>query len=270
MLLGNELSNVFISNILAHFYQGLHLSPAWVTLLNLVTVMPIIMILGEITPKVIGAKANLAITNIVLTPFWWFYKISFPIRFLLESTVNLLTKGLRRKQVQEEDSIKEEDIRALLDEGKKKGAIHSVEQDIIENVFEIDDDKVIELATPLRECFTVHQETTPKEVIDRLGNEFYARIPVLGDRPDQVVGVLYAKDLLNFINREELEMRVRHLMKEPLFVDAGMRAEVLFRRFRQMKKHIAVVQDKQGKSLAVITMEDILEQMFGELWEEGS
>jgi putative hemolysin len=269
VLLGNELTNVLISNLIAGFYESLELSPLWVTLLNLLTVMPVIMIFGEITPKVIGAKANLTVANLCLPPLWWFYKISFPVRFFLENTVEFLTRPLRRRQPVKEENIKEEDIRALLEDGKRKGAIHSVEQDIIENLFEIDDDKVIDLATPLRECVTAKLDESPKAVIDRLGRDFYARVPVWGDKPDQIVGILYAKDLLNYLNRDEHEMKIRSLMKEPLFVEPGMKAEVLFRRFRQMKRHIAIVEDKAGRSVAVITMEDILEQMFGELWADS-
>jgi putative hemolysin len=268
VLLGSELANMLISHLLAIFYEGLHLSPIMETVVNLLTAIPVILILGEVTPKVLGAKANLSFLALFLSPFWWFYKLSFPLRFLIENSVNLLTRPIRRRNPPIDDQVKEDDILVLLDEGKRKGAIHSVEQDIIENLFEIDDDNVIELATPLRECFTAHQDDNPKTVIDRLKKNFHNRIPVMGDRPDKVIGILYAKDLLNYITRDEQEMRVRDLMKDPLVVEPQMKAEALFRRLRQMKRHIAVIEDKSGRALAVITMEDLLEQMFGELWEE--
>ena len=270
VLLGNELANVFLSNLFASFYGSFHLSPAWTTVLNLLTVMPIIMIFGEITPKVIGAKANMLVANWFIAPFWWFYRVSFPVRFLVEHAVDFLTRGIRRRSEAEEELIREEDIRMLLEDGKRKGVIHSVEQDIIENLFEIDDDKVIDLGTPLHECFTVHQDESPKGVIEKLERNFYARIPVLSAEKDKVVGILYAKDLLNYLNRDEKEMKVRDLMKEPITVAPKMKAEVLFRRFRQLKRHIAVIEAENGTSLGVITMEDILEQMFGELWEDES
>lgn len=269
VLLGNELTNVLISNLLAGFYESWDLPPFWVTVLNLVTVLPVIMVLGEITPKILAAKMPVRLSAFLIPPLWWFYKLSFPVRFLLETTVNVITKPIRRRAGERpEPQIKEDDLLHMLEEGKKKGAIHSVEQDIIENLFEIDDDSVIELATPIQECFVVHQNDSPKAVIDRLGERFRARIPVRGDNPEEIIGILYAKDLLNYINRDEQEMTVRNLMKEPLFVEPQMKVETLFRRFRQMKRHIAIIENKAGRALAVITMEDILEQMFGELWEE--
>jgi putative hemolysin len=266
-LLGNELANVLFSHLTAMFYESLALTELQVTAMNILTVMPIIVIAGEITPKVIGAKANLTVLRFGLPFFWWFYKLSFPVRFLLENCVNFLTRPIRKRQPLKEETVKEEDILLLLDEGKKKGAIHSVEQDIIENLFEIDDDKVIDLATPLHEFFTVRVDDTPQQVIERLKKRFFSRIPVVGDETNRVVGILYAKDLLTYINRDESEMLVRDLMKDPLVVEAKLKAEVLFRRFRQLKRHIAVIEDSHGRALGVITMEDLLEQMFGELWE---
>lgn len=267
VLLGNELTNVFISNLIAHYYDGLELSPTYVTIFNLLTVMPVIMIFGEITPKVLGAKANMALMPVLLPPLWWFYKISFPLRFILENVTNFITKPIRKRSNKASDQIKEEDIKMLLEDGKKKGAIRGKEQEMIQNVFEIDDDAVIELATPLKDCLVVHQDDSPKSVIEKLNNNFFARIPVRGDKFDQIIGIVYAKDLLNYINRDEQEMKVRDLMKEPLFVDSNMKVEVLFRRLRQMKRHIAIIEDKQGRALGVVTMEDILDQLFGELWE---
>src|SRR5262249_55350594 len=151
-------ANVLLSHLTTKFYEGRDIRAWQVTALNLLTVIPITLVLGEITPKVIGAKANLSFLSICLSPFWWFYRFSFPLRFLIEHSVNFLTRPLRKRIPRKEESLKEDDILALLDEGKKKGAIHSMEQDIIENVFEIDDDKVIELSTPLSDCMTVSQE----------------------------------------------------------------------------------------------------------------
>ena len=268
VLLGNECANLLTSNLLTSFYESYHFSPLAITVINLITVMPIILILGEITPKIIAAKSNMIVVQFLFPTLWFFYRISLPIRFVLESIVNFLTKGVRKINKKSEN-IREDDIRVLLEDGKKKGAFHSVEQDMIENVFEIDDDKVIELATPTRELFTVDQEENPKNIINRLKTNFHARIPVRSGSSENIVGVLYAKDLLAHLNRDDKDVKIKHLMKEPIFVEPTMKADALFRRFRQMKVHIAIVADSHGKALGAITMEDLLEQMFGELWGES-
>lgn len=268
VLLGNEVTNVLISSLLASYYENLHLSPGIVTIVNLLTVIPLIMIFGEITPKVIAAKANTTILQYMLSPLWWFFRFSFPVRFLLESFVNFITRPLKKVNRSHNDQIGEEDIKILLEDGKRKGAIHSLEQSIIEGIFDIDDDHVGELATPLSDCLTVGQDESPKSVIQRINQDFSSRIPVWDEARRKIVGILYAKDLLKFIDRDEQELQVRDLMKEPLFVTSKMKNEVLFRRFRQMKRHIAIVEDIKGNPVAAVTMEDILEQMFGELWKE--
>ena len=182
--------------------------------------------------------------------------------------MDVLTKNIR-KHGPANDQIDEEDFLILVEDGKNKGAIHSSEQDLIENVFELDDDRVVDLATPIGECFTVRQEDTAGDVIERLKKGFAPRIPVLGNGPKEVVGMLYAKDLLNHIHIDKSTTPIRQIMKPPLIIDSGMKAEALFRRFRQMKVHIAITEDFSRNETYVITMEDILEQMFGELWEEA-
>ncbi len=268
VLLGNECANVTISNLMAKYFQGLHLSPAATTTLNLCTVIPLFIFFGEITPKIFAAKSSLSTGQFVIRPLWFFYKLSFPVRFVIENIVDYLTKNIR-KHSPAHDQIDEEDFLILVEEGRSKGAIHSSEQELIENVFELDDDRVIDIATPVTEFFSVRQDDTAGQVIERLKKNFAPRIPVLGTTPKDVVGILYAKDLLNHLHLEQASTPIRQLMKAPLVVESGMKAEALFRRFRQTKVHIAITEERTKNETYVITMEDILEQMFGELWEEA-
>jgi putative hemolysin len=266
VLIGNEFINILISHLMANFYDKSVKSAVYAAVINVGTVVPLILIFGEITPKILAAKTNLK-TSVFVTPLLWiFYRITLPIRWVLESIVNLLTIGFRKSG--EERNINEEDFLSLVEEGKSKGVIHASEQELIENIFEIDDDNVLELSTPLSEMVTVNDNTDILEVFKDLKKRFAPRIPVWSQHPSQVVGILYVKDLLNLIQREPTGVKVKHIMKSPLFVEPSMRAEALFKRFRQLKVHIAIIEDKSGRSLAAITMEDILEQMFGELWEE--
>ncbi|NUM89212.1 MAG: DUF21 domain-containing protein [Bdellovibrionales bacterium] len=221
-LLGNELANVFISHIMANYWETTALPSGWVTLLNLCTVVPLIVFFGEITPKVVAAKAPYGTGQFVVNPLWLFYKFSFPIRFLIENVVEILTRSLRKRHPVD-DQIDEEDFLHLVEEGKHKGAIHSSEQELIENVFDLDDDRAMDLATPLQEFFTAKNEDTAGSVIERLKKNFTPRIPVLEN--GRVTGILYAKDLLNHLTKDQANVPVRQLAKPPLFVEPGMKAE---------------------------------------------
>lgn len=267
LLLGNECVNMLTSNLLASYYEKSGLPSFLVALINIATVMPLILIFGEVTPKVIAAKSNIKVSQMIMPPFWLFYKMSLPFRFIIENIVNLFTFWLKAKHPGT-TNIKEEDFLILLEEGKNKGDIESAEQELIENIFDMDDDNVLEIATPLKECVTVHEDAPIKTALELIRKNFSARMPVIGAN-GHVVGILYAKDILKFLERDEEGLQIKNMMKDPLCVESTMKVEALFRRLRQMKIHIAIVEDKSGKSLAMVTMEDVLEQMFGELWEDS-
>lgn len=267
ILIGNECANVMISHLLAvffdHTFQGKVLL---VTVLNILTVTPIIFIFGEITPRIIAARNNASIIPYLLPVIHFAYKIVLPVRWFIEVLVNRLTLNLRHG-ADRNKSLDQDDFLHLVEDIKNKGAIEKSEQDLIENVFDIDDDNALELATPLREFLTVVDSDSVYDAIQKLKQSYSPRIPVLNEKKE-VVGILYAKDLLKHIERPSDEILVTHIMKSPLAVPAEMKAEALFKRFRQLKVHIAIVEDKTGMPLGIVTMEDILEQLFGELWEK--
>jgi putative hemolysin len=267
VLLGNELSNLLISSLMASYFSQFNLSPFYLTVVNLITVMPLIMIFAEITPKVLGVKANVTFAQHFQGPLWLFYRLSFPIRFFLEGMVNLITRPFLRKiRMKSDPQIGEADVLSMLEEGKKKGAIHNIEHDIIENLFEIDDERVMDMMTPLTECFTVGPDELLSTVVTKLKIDFWPRIPVFDPIEKSIVGILYAKDLLKHLRSEDGVMRVKEVMKEPLVIEPFMKGEALFKRLRQMKRHIAVVVDNKDRPLGIVTMEDLLEQIFGDLW----
>lgn len=267
ILIGNECANVLVSHFVASYYdQNFRDQILLITLINLLTVTPIIFIFGEITPKILAAKTNTALAPIIIPVFWAAYNLFFPLRWCIETIVNALSYSVRKNHPTESKHIREEDFLHLVEDIKNKGAIEKSEQELIENVFDLDDDNALELSTPLLEMLTIGQNESIQSAILKLKRSFAPRIPVLSSH-NRVVGILYAKDLLKYIDREETEMTVKQLMKDPLTVNASMKAEALFRRFRQMKVHIAVLEDNQNRAVGIVTMEDILEQMFGELWE---
>jgi putative hemolysin len=268
VLIGNECANVLISHFMADFYH--HAFPdqiLFVTAINILTVMPLIFLVGEITPKILAARANMTVLPFLLPAFWFTHHVAFPLRWCIESIVNFLTKNIRKSSTVKDSSFHEEDFLHLVEDIKNKGAIERSEQELIENIFDLDDDNALELCTPLTEVLTIGQNESIASAILKLKKSYSARIPVLSG-PDRVVGILYAKDLLTHLDREDSTNPVRQLMKEPLVIDPHMKAESLFKRFRQMRVHIAVIEDNQGRAKGVVTMEDILEQMFGELWEQ--
>ncbi len=266
LMIGNEMANVLLANILATFYNRQFDSWLTITVVNLCTALPLIIIFGEITPRVFAAKANVRASRYLAPLVWLLYWFSWPLRIIIELLVNSLSRLLGIKH-QSMGKISEDDFLNVVEDSKSKGAIGESEQELIENVFELDDDKSSDIATPMKDYFTVQKDEFIHDLIPNILAEGFRRTPVVGDFPNEVVGVLYTKDLLTHAHREEEEIRVSHLMKDPVFVDPNMPVENLFKRLRQLRIHIAFVSSDERTVDGVVTMKTILEQIFGELAE---
>lgn len=268
IMIGNEFANVLMSALMADFYDRHFDSVATVTMVNLCTILPLIIIFGEITPRILAIKANMTTANFVLPVVWIAYKVTLPIRFFIELIVNNVIKMLpfRHGEIK---PLPEEDFLLMIEDSKSKGAIHAKEKELIENVFELDDDTASDLLKPLNSITTVYADEKVSSLLPVIRSHYTPRIPVLGNTPNHVVGVIHIKDVLGHANREILEVKAKHLMREPMVVPPSISVEVLFKRMRQFRNHLAIVA-KDGdaeNALGVITMEDVLNQLFGELWK---
>ncbi len=268
IMIGNESANVMLSNVLADYYNIHFQSWGTIVALNLLTAVPLIILFGEITPRVFAAQANVTTIRKVIPFVWVFYKITFPLRFILELFMSIFTKIFKVKKYTI-PNVNEDDFLSIVEESKSKGAIHESEKELIENVFEFDDDKISDISIPIKDFPTVHKDTYISAILKDITPEFAPRVPVIGDFPNEIVGVLYTKDLLAHSHRPESKMKVRHIMKEPVFVEPQTPVESIFKRLRQLRVHIAFVQEEDNTVSGVITMNQILEQIFGDFLEEG-
>lgn len=265
-LIGNECANVLISNVTANYYAK-HLD-SWTTItaVNLLTVVPLIVIVGEITPKVIAARQPQAIARATAAPTWFFFRLFMPVRLLIEFSVNSFTRlfGIKHRDIED---IDEEDFLEMLEDSRHSGAIGESEKELIENIFELDDDKAQDISEPLDRYLCVHRDSFVQDLLQKIREQEAYRIPVIGDFPNQVVGVLYTKDLLQHAHRPDEQTRVQQLMKEPLFIEPTAPLEKVFRRMRQLRVHIAFLATEDRAVVGVVRMEDILDHIFGEIWE---
>lgn len=265
-LIGNECANVLVSNILAEYYNRHFSSWIVVTAVNLFTALPLIVFFGEITPKVIAAQRSVTVAKLTAPFVWLSFRLFFPLRVLVEGVVNGISRifGIRAPEI---GVLDETDFLGIIEDSKSSGAIGESEKELIENIFELDDDKANDISTPIGEYFTVHRGDKVMNVIPMVKDNAIYRTPVLGDFPNEVVGVLYTKDLVAYAHREQDETPVEQLMKEPVFVEPDMPLEKVFKRLRQRRVHIAFLATDEKTVTGVITMEDILEHIFGEIWE---
>ncbi len=283
ILVGNELVNIAISAMIATsvaraaWVEGLHTSllpatPDWAfqTVVGTLIAAPILLILCEITPKVIAARANQMVAPLVSGPMSAFYDFLRPLRFVL-SRISQLVAGMgrnggARNPPHKNHVLKEEEFLSMLEEGHKEGAIDESEMELIRNVFELDDATAREVMTPLGLVFTLPASAPVSAGLAALKSEKYARIPVIGASRKQVVGVLYAKDLLRAkLDPDRATVPLSELMRKPFLVPPTLRLNALFRRFKQSQTHIAVVQGESGEAIGIVTMADVLDALFDSL-----
>ncbi len=224
------------------------------------------LIFGELVPKRIAMKksemiafASIGVINfisIVTSPF---------VRFL-EFSTNVVSKifGVTGN---EEEVVTEEEIRMMVDVGEEKGTIERNEKEMINNIFEFNDRTVSEIMTPRNEIFALDSNLAMSEAILEIAEDYkYSRIPVYQDNMDQIIGILYIKDML--LEQKNKNTKIKNLVKDAYFVPETKKINELFSEMRKNKKQIAVIIDEYGGTAGLITMEDILEEIVGDIFDE--
>ena len=226
----------------------------------------ITLVFGELVPKRIAMKyyekvsfASIGIIktiSVITAPF---------VKFLTFST-NIISK-LFGVTGEEEDNVTEEEIRMMVDVGEEKGTIKEEEKEMINNVFEFNDKFVSEIMVPRNKIFALDIDMTISEVIEKLSEDMrYSRIPVYDETMDNIKGIIYIKDLL--LSNKNKNSKIKSLIKEAYFVYETKRVNELFQELRKDKKQIAIVLDEYGGTAGMVTMEDILEEIVGEIYDE--
>lgn len=291
ILLINEIVNVTFSSLVAEMIQKnsglffnnpLFSSPIahtpereWLlaTIMTLFVTLPTLLLVGEITPKVVAAKMNRIVALLNSRLLIVIYKLIFPLLWVLDAGI---TFTLRKFKAEGRDHLSktmsvlsEEDFMLLMEEGHKEGTVAPKERRLITNVLEFDDSTVAEVMTPITQTFCVSAAAPIAEALPDIRSQKYSRIPVYQKNRRHIVGILYIKDLLALRTHPNLmEVDVKSLMAAPMFVGPNMRLSVLFRRLKEEKTHMAVVVGEGDEAVGLVTMEDVLESIFGEISDE--
>jgi len=224
------------------------------------------LIFGELVPKRLAMKYSEQIAfgtvkiirgvAVVTSPF---------VKFLTFST-NIVSK-IFGVSGEEEETVTEEEIRMMVDVGEEKGTINKTEKEMINNVFEFDDKIVSEIMIPRTEMFAVDANSSISEVIEELSDDGrYSKIPVYEEDLDEITGIVYVKDILT--SQKNKNNKIKTLVKDAYYVSESKPIRELFDELRQNKKQIAIIIDEYGGTSGMVTMEDILEEIVGEIYDE--
>ncbi len=225
------------------------------------------IIFGEQMPKMVGIKFSLASAIALAWPMRIFYFIFGPLIWLLHKISNGLLRLIGIKAAADDDVHSEEELRMILTESEEGGAIKPSEHELIQNVFDFDDRLVKQIMVPQGRIIAINVEVGKENITRQVIDEGYSRLPVyLGDI-DNVIGVLHSKDLLKAVIENRF-ISVRDIMRPAHFIPESMRVNDLLRDFQKLHIGMAIVTNEYGATAGLVSMEDIIEELVGEIQDE--
>ena len=224
------------------------------------------LVFGELVPKRLAMKYTEKIAFSSVGIIKAISVIASPFVKLLTLSTNAVSKIFKITE-NEEEVVTEEEIRMMIDVGEEKGVIGVAAKEMLNNVFEFNDKIVSEIMVPRTEVFALDKELTIKEVIDILSEDTrYSRVPVYEETIDNIVGIVYIKDIL--LSKKDENRKIKELMKKAYYVPETITVDKLFEEMRKNKKQISIVIEEHGGTSGIVTMEDILEEIVGEIYDE--
>jgi len=263
ILIGNNFVNMAAASLVTLIAIRLFGSEAVAVAIGFLTFM--VLLFGEIVPKTLCAKHAETAVKILAYPIYWLEKLFFPFLYFLEPFILRLTGG-RGLTV---PFVTEEELKIMLDAGGKAGVLETDEVKMIKNVFEFNDVISEDAMTPRIYMFTLDGTQTLEGARQALYKAKYSRIPINDGNPDNITGILYRSHALMELAQGHTHLRLNELAKPALFIPATKPADDLLKQFQQEKRHIAIVVNEFGGVVGLITVEDLLEEVVGEILDEG-
>jgi putative hemolysin len=227
------------------------------------------LVLGEIVPKKIGMYAPEKVSLAVVGFLNFFSKLAKPFVKILSLSANGVVRLMGIDPNANLESVTEEEIRMMVDVGGEHGVIEDSQKEMINNIFEFDDIDVGDIMTHRTDMVAVEADDPLQEVIDIAIDEGYSRIPVYDDDPDNIIGIVYVKDLLKFIGNDLPEdKKLRDFMRSAYYVPETKRCGELFKEMTASHVQMAVVVDEYGGTAGIVTLEDLLESIVGNIQDE--
>lgn len=227
------------------------------------------LVFGELVPKRIAMKKseNMAFFSVgILTGL---SIVTAPVVKLLTGSTNFFVRLAGIDPNSMDDDVTEEEIRMMVDVGEERGAINEREKAMINNIFEFNNKTVADIMTHRMDLFSISIDIDLEELISAVKDEQYTRIPVYKETVDNIIGILHLKDLIFLINEESTDdFKIGNKIRKPYFVSTSKKIDELFVDLQKSKTHIAVVIDEYGGTAGIVTMEDLIEEIVGNIFDE--
>lgn len=227
------------------------------------------LVLGELVPKRLAMQNPEKISMISIKPISFLAYIANPFVKFLTLTTNFIIRIFGGNPDVNEERITEEEIRLMVDVGQEKGVIRHNEKEMINNIFEFDNTDVSEIMTHRTDIVAIHLGAKLDEVIKLVVKEKYSRIPVFDEVIDNIVGILHIKDLMPLLRNDAKDsFDLTKVIRKPYFVPISKKTDELLRELQKKKTHMAVIIDEYGGTAGIVTIEDLIEEIVGNIFDE--
>ncbi|MCU7885763.1 MAG: hemolysin family protein, partial [Candidatus Thiodiazotropha sp. (ex Lucinoma annulata)] len=264
ILIGNNVVNIAASamaTVIATDYFGDSGPGIAVGVLTI-----LILVFGEITPKSLATRFSERISLFIAPVIFGFMRLIYPLVWLflqftnwVQSTTNAMNDPM----------VTESEVITLIGHGEEEGVIDTGEREMIERIFNFNDLKAEDVMTPRRQVFRLDGRRTLRDVIPEILKVGFSRIPLYKEDPDEIVSLVMLRDLLNNIVSGELDVPISELGQEPLYTPLNTTIDELIRTLKTKSIHLAVVVDEHGAMIGVVSLEDMLEELVGEIYDES-
>ena len=264
ILIGNNVVTIAASAMATSIAISLHKSNAVAISTGLMTFL--ILIFAEITPKSLATRNNEAF-SLFSAPAIWFISVAiYPVIKMLDHFLKGVNKLVGTKKI---PIITEEELKTIVKASGEEGTIKEIEKKMIQRIFDFDNTTVSDIMTSKKNMVCISSDMQIKDVLHVPTSKSYSRFPVYEKNKDNIIGILYLKDMLKFVKDGKLDVAAIHVMRKPFFVFANKKIDKMLHLFQDRKQHMAIVIDEKAQILGLVTIENILEEIVGEIIDES-
>lgn len=264
VLIGNNLVNTAAAAIATSIAIGIFHENAIGIAVGIAAFF--ILIFGDIMPKSIGANNSEILAPMVAPVIWEMSIALYPLIKILEYSLKAVNKLIGAKKI---PIITEDELKSIIKASEEEGSIKEIEKKMIQRIFDFDNTSVSDVMTRKKSIVSVSSDMKIKDVLQLPTAKMYSRFPVYEKNKDNITGILYLKDMMKLVKDGKFEVDVKQIMRKPLFVFGSKKIDSTLRLFQSKKTHMAVVIDEKAHVIGLVTIENILEEMVGEIIDES-
>ena len=264
ILVGNNLANIALATISVSFWSSIFTDqPTVINVMNTVVMTIIILIFGEILPKSFARNHADRIALSISGIFYYIIQIFRPITWIFRKIKSWIVTDITEDQI----TVTGDELETIIDTMEEEGSIDEDEAEMLQSVMDLDETQVYEIMTPRVDMVGIDVEDDIEEIKKVFFDHQFSRIPVYEDTRDNVIGVLHERDFFTKLIKGQ-KVYIRKLMKEPIFVSKSMKVDTLIETLQRENTHLAIVSGEYGGTSGIVTMEDALEELVGEIYDE--